>query len=266
MSLFHDDNDVYFDIDRLEEAAKTTITNLSLVRRCRDGDRAAAVAMSRGFWPFTRDFEKAIDHRANSTSLPRAPLYAKFGRNKSRETLASSARSIRTLQDSEIAGVFEEARAGLIDMQKDEFRHSKHWEADARNLGLSYELLQSEPALPLVQRLIDGTTTDDLVVFFAGTLAPTEFIAEALGETLAKAPGYTRLFDRRRAVWMEVHTVPHDGEPSHEDIVMDFARAYDESGSPERIEGLVMQGLALFAAAADEVEAYYDKKLAAVAA
>src|SRR6478736_6173492 len=249
MSLFHEDNHDYFDIDRLEEAARDGISNSSLICRCRDGDRAAAIALSRGFWPFTRDFEKAIDHRANSANLPRAPLYAKFGRNKSRETLAGSARTIRTLRDSEIAGVFEEARAGLLDMQKDEFRHSKHWEADARNLGL-----------------IDATTTDDLVVFFAGALASTEFVAQALGEMLATAPGYTRLFDRRRAIWMEVHTVPHDGEPSHEDIVMDFARAYDESGSPQRIEDLVIQGLALFGAAADEVEAYYDKQMFVAAA
>ena len=213
-----------------------------------------------------RYFEKAIDHRANSANLPRAPLYAKFGRNKSRETLAGTARTIRTLRDSEIAGVFNEARAGLLDMQKDEFRHSKHWEADARNLGLSYEMLQAEQTLPLVQRLIDATTTDDLVVFFAGALASTEFVAQALGEMLATAPGYTRLFDRRRAIWMEVHTVPHDGEPSHEDIVMDFARAYDESGSPQRIEDLVIQGLALFGAAADEVEAYYDKQMSVAAA
>jgi hypothetical protein len=117
-----------------------------------------------------------------------------------------------------------------------------------------------------VQRLIDKTSTDDLVVFFAGALASTEFIAEALGEMLATAPGYTRLFDRRRAIWMEVHTVPHDGEPSHEDIVMDFARAYDESGSPQRIEDLVIRGLALFGAAADEVEAYYDKQMSVAAA
>ena len=266
MSLFHEDNHDYFDIDRLEEAARDTISSSSLICRCRDGDRAAAIALSRGFWPFTRDFEKAIDHRANSANLPRAPLYAKFGRNKSRETLAGSARTIRTLRESEIAGVFEEARAGLLDMQKDEFRHSKHWEADARNLGLSYEMLQAEQTLPLVQRLIDATTTDDLVVFFAGALASTEFIAEALGEMLATAPGYTRLFDRRRAIWMEVHTVPHDGEPSHEDIVMDFARAYDELGSPQRIEDLVIQGLALFGAAADEVEAYYDKQMSLAAA
>jgi len=65
---------------------------------------------------------------------------------------------------------------------------------------------------------------------------------------------------------MEVHTVPHDGEPSHEDIVMDFARAYDESGSPQRIEDLVIQGLALFGAAGDEVEAYYDKQISVAAA
>jgi len=47
---------------------------------------------------------------------------------------------------------------------------------------------------------------------------------------------------------------------------MDFARAYDESGSPQRIEDLVIQGLALFGAAADEVEAYYDKQMSVAAA
>ena len=188
MSLFHEDNQTYFDMRRLEDAACSMLSNLTLVQRSRDGDRAAAIALSRGFWPFTRDFEKAIDRRANSANLPREPLYAKFGRSKTRGTLVGSAQTIRNLQDSEITGVFEEARDNLVEMQKDEFRHSKHWEADARNLGLSYDLLQSEPALPLVQTLIDQCETGDLVEFFAGVLAPTEFIAEGLGEILAHAP------------------------------------------------------------------------------
>ena len=167
--------------------------------------------------------------------------------------------------DSEIVGIFEEARSNLVDMQKDEFRHSKHWEADARNLGISLNVLQSVPALPLVQRLIDGTDSGDLVEFFAGALASTEFIAEALGAMLAASPAYTNLFERRRAIWMEVHTVPHDGEPSHEEIVMDFARAYDESDTPERIEELVIMGIELFGAAADEVEAYYERDMSIAA-
>ncbi|MCX8255763.1 hypothetical protein RHAL1_01268 [Beijerinckiaceae bacterium RH AL1] len=265
MSLFHDDNHEYFNMERLEEAARDAMANCSLIQRCREGDRSAAIAHMRGFWPFTRDFEKAIDRRANSSNLPREPLYAKFGRNKTRETLLGSAKSIRNLLDSEIAGVFEEARASLIEMQKDEYRHSKHWEADARNLGISYEVLQSEPATPLIQRLIDETGNGDLVEFFARSLASTEFIAETAGETLAHAPAYTQLFARKRSIWMEVHTVPHDGEPSHEEIVMDFARAYDDSGSPERIEKLVLQGIAMFAAAADEVEAHYNHVLAVAA-
>lgn len=265
MSLFHDDNHEFFDMERLESAAFSMISNLPLIRRCLDGDGAAAIALSRGFWPFTRDFEKAIDRRANSTSLPRDMLYAKFGRNKARSSLAGSAKSIKTLRDQEIAGVFEEARANLVEMQKDEFRHSKHWEADARNLGVDYETLQSVPALPAVQRLIDATATGDLVEFFAGVLAPTEFVAEALGAVLAHAPGYTSLFQRGRAIWMEVHTVPHDGEPSHEDIVMDFARAYDVTGSPHHIEDLVMRGLAMFEAAAHEVEAYYGEAMSIAA-
>lgn len=265
MSLFHEDNHSYFDMARLEEAARNTVTSSSLICRCRDGDRSAAIALSKGFWPFTRDFEKAIDQKANSANLPREPLYEKFGRGKARQTLADSAKSVRALLDSEIAGVFEDARAGLVDMQKDEYRHSKHWEADARNLGLSFEDLQSEPVLPLVRRLIDATATDDLVEFFAGALAPTEFIAEELGAMLATAPGYTGLFARKRAIWMEVHTVPHDGEPSHEDIVMDFARAYDLSGSAKRIEDYVLRGIALFGAAADEVEAHFGERMAIAA-
>ena len=49
---------------------------------------------------------------------------------------------------------------------------------------------------------------------------------------------------------------------------MDFARAYDESGSPQRTEDLVIQGLAAlhFGAAGDEVEAYYDKQISVAAA
>ena len=118
-------------------------------------------------------------------------------------------------------------------MQKDEFRHSKHWEADARNLGdqLQRPAVGTCPPASATQ-LIDGDgSSGDLVEFFAGALASTEFVAEALGALLAASPAYTNLFERRRAIWMEVHTVPHDGEPSHEEIVMDFARAYDESGS-----------------------------------
>ena len=257
MSLFHDDNDTYFDMQRLENAARAMLTNCSIVSRARDGDRAAAVALSKGFWPFTRDFEKAIDRRANSANLPRAPLYAKFGKAKTRGTLIGNAKSIRNLLDSEIAGTFEEARLHLVDMQKDEFRHAKHWEADARNLGLSYEVLQAAPVLPLVKQLIDGTESGDLVEFFACALASTEFVAEELGAILAEAAPYKALFNRGRAVWMEVHTVPHDGEPSHEDIVMDFARAYDDSGSPQRIEEFVLRGIELFGAASDQVESFY---------
>jgi hypothetical protein len=264
MSLFHDDNHDYFDMDGLEHEARTVVEGSSLIRRARDGDRAAAIGLSKGFWPFTRDFEKAIDRRANSANLPREPLYAKFGRSKARGTLVQSAKTIRNLADSELAGVFEEARSGLVDMQKDEFRHSMHWQADARNLGISHEQLQSEPVCPLVQKLIDGTQGTDLVEFFAA-LASTEFIAEALAAMLAHAPAYTQLFERRRAIWMEVHTVPHDGEPSHEEIVMDFARAYDTTGSAERIESMVVQGIRLFGAAADEVEAHFSSSMSVAA-
>ena len=129
--------------------------------------------------------------------------------------------------------------------------------------------LQSVPALPTVQRLIDcHGDRRSRGEFFAGACSrSTEFIAEALGATLAHAPGYTCLFERGRAIWMEVHTVPHDGEPSHEDIVMDFATGlrYVRS-SPGRIEELVHAGASImFAAAANEVEAYYGEALSIAA-
>ena len=41
---------------------------------------------------------------------------------------------------------------------------------------------------------------------------------------------------------------------------------FHESGSPQRIEDLVIQGMALFDAAADEVEAYYDRQMSVAAA
>src|SRR3978361_1898337 len=90
----------------LRLAAHAAMSRCSLIQRCRTGDRAGAVAHMTGFWPFTRDFEKAIDRRPHPANLPREPLYAKFGRSKTRGALLDSAKSIRSLLDSEIAGVF----------------------------------------------------------------------------------------------------------------------------------------------------------------
>jgi hypothetical protein len=266
MALFHTDNRTYFNMGQLATVAHATVANSSLITRCANGDLEAIKALKLGFWPFTRDVERAIDRLATSGRLPRAPLYDKFGKSATRQTFLDSAKTIRRLEESELTKVFDLARGQLVEMQKDEKRHSFHWKADAENVGITYDQLQAEPVVPGVQRLIDATELDDNVAFFSMALASTEFIAEELGEVLAHNPAYTQQFKRGRAIWMEVHTVPHDGEPSHEEIVMDFARAYDMSGSPKRIEALVIEGILAFGVAADEVEARFaaHSKLVAV--
>ncbi|MBV9159295.1 MAG: hypothetical protein JO019_01725 [Candidatus Kaiserbacteria bacterium] len=260
--MFHADDGRYFNMERLKAAAHETVSSSSLIQRCVAGDLDAARALSLGFWPFTRDFEVAIDNRANSAGLPREPLNVKFGQSTTRRTLIESARTIKRLADSEIVGVFEGARENLQEMQKDEKRHSHHWRADAKRLGLTEAELDSQVTTPEVQALTDATRVESLVAFFA-VLASTEFIAEELGDTLAHARAYTDLFSNTRAIWMEVHTIPHDGEPSHEEIVLDFARAYQPpkaDGSEEDatdIEALVIKGIRMFGVAADAVEARY---------
>jgi hypothetical protein len=46
---------------------------------------------------------------------------------------------------------------------------------------------------------------------------------------------------------------PHEQGPSHLEIDLDLARAYDTSTSPDKIEEMVLSTISLFARAADEV-------------
>lgn len=255
--LFHDDNYGFFDMTGLREKARHEVEKSSLFLRCAAGERAAVVAQHLGFWPFVYKFEKAIDERVNSSRLPREPLYEKFGRDATRQTLIDTARTVKNLEESEIRGVFDNAKGALLEMQKEERTHSFHWAKDAENLGISRAELEQVHIVPGVHALIAGTECDDLVEFFAKSLAATEFIAEEVGEMLAHNPAYKAQFKRQRTVWMEVHTIPHDDGPSHADIVLDFARAYNSIGSNDRIQMLVAQGIGLFGVAARDLENHF---------
>ena len=257
MSLFHQDNESFFDYPMLRTAARKEVEDSSLIMRAANGERKAAESLQRGFWGFVRQFEVEIAERINSKSLPREPLYAKFGRREARTALAGAARNIKNLQKSEIEGVFNEAERALLEMQHEEATHAAHWAADARHLGISRAELDRMPLMPGIKALNDAARAEDIVEFFARSLAATEFIAEELGDVLARNDRFTKLFGRRRAIWMEVHTIPHDEGPSHADIVLDFARAYSRSDSPERIHKFALEGMCLFGAAAREVEEHF---------
>ena len=227
------------------------------VNRIGTGERKAAESLHCGFWGFVRQFEVAIAERVNSNSLPREPLYAKFGRREARKALAGTARDVKELQKSEIEGVFNKAERALLEMQHEEATHAAHWAADAKNLGISRVELDRAPLMPGIKALNDAARAEDIVEFFAKSLAATEFAAEELGDVLARNDRFTKLFGRRRAIWMEVHTIPHDEGPSHADIVLDFARAYSSSDSPERIHKLILEGMHHIGVAAREVEDYF---------
>jgi hypothetical protein len=262
--LFHRDNGTFFDIPRLRKAAHDVVVRSSLIQRCAAGDRQAAIGLKAGFYAYVADFQAAIDQKANSSKLPRQPLYDKFGRDMARKTLLKSARNVRLLQKSELDVVFSEAERELLEMQREEWTHWHHWTHDAMALGLDRMELKNAYVVPGVRQLIAAAHADDLVEFFAGSLAATEFMAEELGETLAFNAAYGNLFQQGRMkehqgkpYWMIVHTVPHVDGPSHADIVLDFARAYNADEGPERIHALVERGLELFGAAASEVEARF---------
>ncbi len=262
--LFHADNGMFFDIPRLRAKAHDVVARSSLIRRCAAGDREATIGLKLGFYAYVADFQAAIDQKANSSKLPRQPLYEKFGRGTARKTLLANARNVRQLQKSELDAVFSEAERELMEMQREEWTHWHHWTHDAMALGLTRKELTDADVVTGVRRLIAAAHADDLVDFFAGSLGATEFMAEELGETLAFNPSYGNLFHQGRTrehqgkpYWMIVHTVPHVDGPSHADIVLDFARAYSADQEPERIHALVERGLELFGDAADEVEARF---------
>ncbi|HTV90453.1 MAG TPA: hypothetical protein VME41_15660 [Stellaceae bacterium] len=109
------------------------------------------------------------------------------------------------------------------------------------------------PCVAGVQALIDRAHMKDLAGFF-GTLAGTELIAEELSRYLVESRRFTDLFSRRRWMWGEVHLLADDG-PSHLDIDLDLARAYGPTASGVEIGQGVLDTIALFARAADDVVA-----------
>jgi hypothetical protein len=146
--------------------------------------------------------------------------------------------------------VFVRMARSVREMKSEEGSHAAHWRKDAECLGIR-EL--GNDCVPAVQALIDSAYTKNLPRFFA-TLAGTEFIAEELARFLVDSEDFTNLFTRRRWVWGEVHLAPHDG-PSHLEIDLDLARAYDNGTSPAAIERMVLETMSLFRKAADEVDA-----------
>lgn len=225
--LFHADNSAYFDLAHLRRSATELVRGLRLLRKARAGDKAAAVALKIGFWPFVQEFELAIDQQV----LPREPLTRKFGDRVMRRVFVRMARSVR-------------------EMKSEEGSHAAHWRKDAECLGIR-EL--GGDCVPGVQALIDRAYSKHLPSFFA-MLAGTEFIAEELARFLIESEDFTGLFSRRRWVWGEVHLAPHEDGPSHLEIDLDLARSYETSASPAAIERMIVDTIHLFGRAADEVD------------
>lgn len=258
-TLFYSDNDSYFAMTHLREVAAEVVRKSSLIRRCEGGDRRAAEGLYQGFWYFVSEFEKAIDAR----KMPRLPLYARFGVTKTRAKLVDTSRAIRGLREEEFSGVFANIAHAVREMQQEEATHARHWIKDAENLGIGLIQMQSARVVAGVKNLVDRAYCEDMSRFFS-VLAATEFIAEELAARLAHARSFTSLFRRKRAIWMEVHTIPHDHGPSHLEIDMDLARAYALEGSkPVQVESMVLDIIYLFGQAADDVEKVYAAGLVA---
>ena len=226
--LFHQDNQHSFDIDKLRQQTAQVVRRSNLICRAHDGDHDAAVALKIGFWPFVSEFEHAIDQQP----LPRLPLVNRFGEQRVRQVFVRIARAVR-------------------DMKQEEGSHAAHWRKDAQCLGID-DL--SGPCVSALDGLIARSYTKHLPKFFA-TLAGTEFIAEELSSFLANSRKFTDLFTRKRWIWGEVHLAPHDNGPSHLEIDLDLARAYAASSDTREIEEMVLDTVALFGRAADQVEA-----------
>jgi hypothetical protein len=162
-------------------------------------------------------------------------------------------RTIRTLARSEIEAFSQGAGDALREMQIEEKTHLAHWKKDAENLGISDDVLNGAQTVSGIGELIAGAYNGELVKFFA-TLAATEFIAEELAAVLAFNPCYTKLFKRKRAIWMEVHIAPHE-ELSHLDIDLDLMRAYsDAHDRSEPLQGLIVFVIRLFGTASRQIE------------
>jgi hypothetical protein len=252
-ALFYDDNDEFFNTKLLRELAHAEVVNSPLIRRCMTGEFLGAQALSVGFWPFVAAFEGAIDARLGNGGLPREPLYQKFDKTKAKTQLVRVARTIRDLARTEIEALFAGAGEALREMQIEEKTHSAHWKKDAENLGIGSDTLDRAGAVEGINQLIAGTYNRELTKFFA-TLAATEFIAEELAAVLAFNTRYTDHFRRKRAIWMEVHAVPHE-EVSHLDIDIDLMRAYSTGeDTSESLQGLIVFGLRLFGTASRQID------------
>lgn len=237
IELFHADNGAFFDLSALRCGASLVVQDSPLICRAKEGDRAAAIAFKVAFWPFVREFELAIDRQ----SLPRQPLVDNFGEQRVRRVFSGIARAVR-------------------DMKQEEGSHAAHWMQDARCLGINDF---ADPGIAGVQALIDRAYTKDLPDFFS-MLAGTELMAEELARFLVASDSFTDLFTRRRWAWGEVHLMAEEHGPSHLEIDLDLARAYQAAGHPATdIEAIVRDTFALFARAADEVVATLLPELAA---
>src|SRR5262249_17483499 len=74
-NLFYDDDAAFLDLAGLRGEAHKQVRSSTLICGAVDGDREAAIALHKGFWPFVREFQITIDHHR----LPRLPLKQKFG-------------------------------------------------------------------------------------------------------------------------------------------------------------------------------------------
>ncbi len=258
--LFYTDNNQFFGVDTLREKAYFTMRDSPLIRRCMVGDLEGAKALLVGFWPFVSAFEKAIDVRLAGGGLKRQPLYEKFGKLNANKHIVSIAKAIRNLEENEFEFAFNSAQDSLRDMQKEEFTHAAHLLKDAENLEIDRETLESAISTTSVEKLINNAKNPNLVEFFA-LLGGTEFIAEELAHLLAHNTSYTQLFARKRAIWMEVHTIPDPEGISHLDIDLDLMRAYSISEDARDLQNSVLDVINLFGAATEEVNDAFSDRL-----
>ncbi len=224
--LFHNDTAERLGVADLRLAAAQGIRACPLIQRAWLGEPNAIAALHIGFWPFVREFEQAID----KATLPRRPLRERFGSADFRQKFVALAEEVR-------------------EMKREEGSHAAHWKKDAQCFGIE-DL--SGPVVASVQKLIDLSYTKDLPLFFS-VLAGTEFVAEELASFLLTSPEFLRQSSRGRWVWGEVHTIPHDGGPSHLEIDLDLARAYQETPDLEHIRKMVLETVVLFAECANDI-------------
>ncbi len=228
--LFHSDTNDLLGVAEVRAIVSDGLRACSLIQRAWLGEPRAIAAMHIGFWPFVREFELAID----KATLPRRPLRERFGAEDFRHKFVSLAEEVR-------------------EMKREEGSHAAHWKKDADCFGVS-DL--EGPVVPAIQKLIDLSYTKDLPQFFS-VLAGTEFVAEELATYLLSSPEFTGQSSRKRWVWGEVHTIPHDGGPSHLEIDLDLARAYQAVPDPEAIRRMVLETGFIFADAANEIAELY---------